>query len=339
MFHPTYELTPKLLTTITAIERLYGQIEALRIPQKLELNLTRTNLVKSTYASNRIEGNPLSESEVTNLLLGDRVPVNRDEKEVVNYFAILKHLNSYKDTTITVETIVSLHKQLMTGVDTIAGHIRDVQVVVGHYKKEQGDVSLRVKHNPPYHKKAEIERALAELLAWVETSGQLPAVIAAGLFHHQFVYIHPFEDGNGRLCRILTAVWLLNRGYAINRYFVLDDYYDIDRDQYSDMLHSADSGNQTRWLEYFSDGMKFSLQGALAKFTDAMRSLRFEEQPTPKEREALKILEEYKEITAPKVAQLMAVSRQQAHALLRSLVDKGLVEKKGITKRSYYVIK
>ena len=164
-------------------------------------------------------------------------------------------------------------------------------------------------------------------------------MLQTGLFHHQFVYLHPFEDGNGRVCRILIAVLLLNRGYGINRYFVLDDYYDIDRDHYSDMLHSADTGNCTRWLTYFSEGMKYSLQSALSKYTDAMRMLRFEEQPTPKEREALAILEEYKEVTAPKVAEILKVSRQQAHALLRSLVDKGLVEKKGITKRSYYVIK
>ncbi|MEK7065579.1 MAG: Fic family protein, partial [Patescibacteria group bacterium] len=325
MYTPTYELTPQLLSLITTIERLYGQIEALRIPTKLELNLTRANLVKSTFASNRIEGNPLSEAEVTNLLLGDRVPVNRDEKEVVNYFAILKHLSDYQDKLITLDTIVDLHKQLLSGVDTIAGHIRDVAVVIGHYKKEKGDVSLRVKHNPPFHKKTDIEKALKELLEWMQTSKELPAALQAGLFHHQFVYLHPFEDGNGRVCRILIALLFLNRGYAINRYFVLDDYYDIDRDHYSDMLHSADTGNLTRWLTYFSEGMKYSLQSALSKYTDAMRTLRFEEQPTPKERGALRIVEEYKEVTAPKVAEILKVSRQQAHALLRSLVDKGLV--------------
>ena len=85
--------------------------------------------------------------------------------------------------------------------------------------------------------------------------------------------------------------------------------------------------------------MKFSREGSHVKFTDGLRALRFEDQPTPKERETLKILEEYKEVTAPKVASLLSVSRQQAHALLKSLVEKGLVEKKGITKRSYYVIK
>src|SRR3990167_5505726 len=120
MYTPKYELTPQLLSLMTTIERYYGQIEALKIPAKLELNLTRANMVKSTYASNRIEGNPLSEAEVTNLLLNDRVPVNRDEKEVVNYFAILGKISSYKNQTITLNTITSLHRELMTGVSDIA---------------------------------------------------------------------------------------------------------------------------------------------------------------------------------------------------------------------------
>lgn len=340
MFKPVYELTPRLLLSITTSERLYGQIEALKVPKKLELNLTRDNLVTSSFASNKIEGNPLSHAEVTNLLLNDRVPVNRDEKEVVNYYDILKHLEEFTHGPLTVASIKELHKRLMTGVDPHPGEIRNVQVVVGHYKEEKGDVSLTVKHNPPHHNEKDIEKALEELIEWVKKSKEdIPAVLLAGIFHHQFVYIHPFEDGNGRTCRIVSALILLSRGYAINKYFILDDYYDIDRDHYSDMLHSADQGDLTRWLSYFTDGMKYALQSALIKYTDAIRTLSFEEQPTPKEKEALTILQEFHEITAPQVAEKLKVTRQQAHALLKSLVEKGLVEKKGKTKSSYYSIK
>jgi len=95
MFKPKFKLTQKLLSNIGQIERFYGQLEGLKIPKKLEINLQRDNLIQSSYVSNSIEGNPLSLREVTNLLLDERVPVNRDEKEVVNYFAILQNLNSY----------------------------------------------------------------------------------------------------------------------------------------------------------------------------------------------------------------------------------------------------
>ncbi len=81
MQKPKYRLTQELLKNMTEIERLYGNLEALKDPKSLYTNLERDNLIKSSYASNKIEGNPLSVAEVTNLLLGDRVPANRDEKE------------------------------------------------------------------------------------------------------------------------------------------------------------------------------------------------------------------------------------------------------------------
>lgn len=339
MYQPTYKLTNKLLTNITQVERLYGQIEGLKLPKKLELNLTRHNLIQSSYASNRIEGNPLTLPEVTNLLLDDRVPTNRDEKEVVNYFGILQHLTEYKDRPMDISLVKELHKRLMTGVDETAGQIRNVKVVVGKYKEEKGNVSLRVKHDPPYHDRLSIEKYLKELFTWSDSSGELPIVIQTGAFHHQFVYLHPFEDGNGRVCRLLTALLFIRRNYLINKYFVLDDYYDIDRQQYSDMLHSADSGDKTEWLEYFSDGVKYSLQSALARAKEAIMSLRIDEQPTPKEREVLKMIQEKHEITSQMVAKALRVSRQQAHGLLSNLVDKGLIDKKGSTKSSYYFMK
>jgi Fic family protein len=336
MANPTYTLTDHLLVNITQIERFYGQIEALKVPHELEIDLTRRNLIKSSYASNRIEGNPLTLPEVTNLILDDRVPVNRDEKEVVNYFNILKKLDSYREVQLNLELVMDLHAQLLKGVDKTAGQIRDVMVVVGKYKEEKGNVSLSVKHNPPFHKRVQIEKALVTLFEWLKEKSEIPIAIRTGLFHHQFVYLHPFEDGNGRVCRLLTALLFIKSGYLINKYFVLDDYYDIDRQQYSDALHSADNGDKTIWLEYYSDGVKYSLQSALAKFKNAVMTLKFDQKPTPKEREVLEIAQEKPDITSGDIVARLKVSRQQAHNLLRSLVEKKLLTKKGITKNSFY---
>ena len=339
MYEPVYQLSNALIANITAIERLYGQIESLRLPKSLELNLHRRNMITSSYASNKIEGNPLTLPEVTNLLLDDRVPATRDEKEVVNYFGILERLDEYQSKPFSSELIRSLHKELLTGVDETAGVIRNVQVVVGKFKKEEGNVSLKVKHNPPFHTRAEIEPALTELCTWTNKPSEIPAAIQAGLLHHQFVYIHPFEDGNGRVCRILTALHFIKHGYHINRYFILDDYYDIDRVEYSDMLHTADSGDKTRWLEYFTKGVQYSLQSALARSKEAIKTLSFEDKPTPKEREVLTIIQERPQVTSQDIVGLLKVSRQQAHALLRSLLEKGLIDKKGKTKNSHYFLK
>lgn len=340
MFNPQYSLIPKLITNISQIERLYGQLEGLRIPKKLEINLERDNLIQSSYISNSIEGNPLSLPEVTNLLLDDRIPVNRDEKEVKNYFEILKSLPQYTRQPISLTTVTKIHQRLMSGVnEKIAGQIRNKRVVVGKYIKESGKAKLLVRHEPPFHQKAQIEQEITELLDWVKKRADFPTVVKAGVFHHHFVFLHPFEDGNGRVCRLVTALIFLENNYLINRYFVLDDYYDIDRVLYSDKLHSADAGDKTEWLEYFSDGVKHSLKSVLAKVKRLVIQLRIEERLSAREEEVLKIMEKKKEITSPELAEILQVSRQQAHNLLRAMVEKGFLDKKGKTKGSYYFVK
>jgi Fic family protein len=146
----------------------------------------------------------------------------------------------------------------------------------------------------------------------------------------------PFVDGNGRTVRLLTALLLLQAGYAVNKYFVLDDYYDVDRLAYSDALHTADKGNSTTWIEYFSSGIKYSLQSAIAKARNALSTLRINQRPSQREQELLKIIPDTGEITSSEAASALGVSRQQAYNLLSALVQKGLLKKLGGTKNSYY---
>jgi Fic family protein len=149
-------------------------------------------------------------------------------------------------------------------------------------------------------------------------------------------------DGNGRLARILTAYYLLLKQYEVVRYFILDDFYDMDRQTYSDMLHTADNGDKTEWLEYFLEGVAYSLQAALGRINDLKRS-NLEEITgekrvlvTPREEEVLQIIIDKKAIKSSDLEESFDVTRQQAHALLASLVKKGLLEKFGSTKSSYY---
>jgi len=340
MLQPKFNLSPEIITNLTKIERLYGQLEGLRIPKKLELNLERDHLIKSTYISNSIEGNPLSLPEVTNLLLGDRVPANRDEREIKNYFDLLKSLDQYVTLPLTLDTITNLHGKLLKSVDNqIAGNIRNTRVIVGGYETEDGIPKLQVKHEPPFHKKLEIEQSLSELLNWVEKDKDTSPLLKIGIFHHQYVYIHPFVDGNGRTCRLLTALIFLKYNYQINKYFVLDDYYDIDRFEYSDKLSTADKGDKSEWLTYFTNGVKYSLQSALSRIETAMQSERVSARPTPKEQKILIYLGSHVEATSQDLVSEFNISRQQAHKLLAGLVDKGYVQKKGDTKGSFYKLK
>jgi len=333
MLTPKYSFSNKILTNLREIERFYGNLEARQVPKSLLLNLERNNLIQSSFASNSIEGNPLSQIEVTNLLLNDRIPTNRDEKEIVNYSTILKSMGGFIDKDFNLDLILSVHQKLMNGVnEKIKGQIRNNKVVVG-MKLPNGKIII--KHNPPFHKKTDINNALQKLIDWVNSSQEQP-ILKAGIFHHEFVYIHPFEDGNGRTCRLLTALILLKNQYQINKYFVLDDYYDIDRQLYSTSLNTADKGDKNTWLEYFTDGVKYSLQSALGKIETGLSKIQFDLRPTKRQQDVLVLIQKYHQLTSDNVVNELKISRQAAHKLLKSLVDKGLLEKVGSTKNSYY---
>ncbi len=341
MFEPKFTYTAKIVNQLGLIERLYGQLISEKLIPSLALKLSEENQILATHYSTSIEGNPLSPRDVTNIILGDQIPVTKSEKEVKNYFSVLNHAFLYarKREPISTELTKKLHHELMRDIELKdLGEFRDGSVFVGHKTKTE----IVVKHNPPFHTLKEIQDALGQLYDWLGKEDDTHPLIKAGIMHHQFAYIHPFFDGNGRLARILTVYYLLLKHYEVAKYFILDDYYDVDRQLYSDTLHTADKGDKTEWLAYFLDGIAYSLQAALARIEElknkGLDDVTGEKRVlvTAREEEVLQILIDKKAVKTTDVQDELSVSRQQAHSLLASLVKKGLVTKFGITKTSYY---
>jgi Fic family protein len=341
MFEPKFAYTSKIVNELAAIERLYGQLLGEKLIPSLALKLSQENQVLATHHSTSIEGNPLSPQDITNIVLGDQIPVTKSEKEVKNYFTVLNRIAvlAKKHEPITTDLTQKLHHDLLLSLDkSDLGRFRDGPVFVGHKTK----IEVVVKHNPPFHSVNEIEKALKNVYEWLIRKDSLHPLIKAGIFHHEFAYIHPFFDGNGRLARVLTTYYLLLNNYEVSKYFILDDFYDIDRQLYSDTLHTADKGDNTAWLEYFLEGIAVSLQGALARINDlkqkSLEEAKGEKRAivTSREEEVLQIVLDKKAIKTTDIQNALSVTRQQAHALLHSLVKKGLLEKFGKTKTSYY---
>lgn len=341
MFEPKFSFTMKIVNELSAIERLYGQLLGEKLIPSLALTLSEENQILATHYSTSIEGNPLSPRDVTNIILGDQIPTTKSELEVKNYFSVLNKIFilAKKKEPITTAMTTELHHELMRDIEKKdLGHFRDGSVFVGHKTK----VEIVVKHTPSYHNQKEITKALEELYEWVMKPDDLYPLVKAGIMHHQFAYIHPFFDGNGRMARILTAYYLMLKRYEVVRYFILDDFYDIDRSLYSGTLHTADKGNETQWLEYFLEGIAFSLQAAQSRIGD-LKKKNLEEIEgekrvlvTNREEDVLEIVLDKKAIKTQDIVEILSVTRQQAHALLASLVKKGLLTKYGITKTSYY---
>ncbi|HSX40389.1 MAG TPA: hypothetical protein VLF68_02130, partial [Candidatus Saccharimonadales bacterium] len=92
MFEPKFSYTPKIVNNIALIERLYGQLLGEKLIPSLSLKLSEENQILATHYSTSIEGNPLSPRDVTNIILGEQIPVTKSEKEVKNYFSVLTHM-------------------------------------------------------------------------------------------------------------------------------------------------------------------------------------------------------------------------------------------------------
>ncbi len=341
---PLFTYTSKLVNLLAQTQGQNEQLKAEAEIPSLALRLIQENQMLATHYSTSIEGNPLSQREVTNILLDDKVPTTKSEKEVKNYFEVLNRISvlAREGRPIDIELTLNLHRDLMKDLDSKdIGQFRDGDVVVGHREKT-GEIVI--KHNPPAHKAEQIEQMLTKLYADVESDKENHPLIKAGLLHHGFAYIHPFFDGNGRMARILTAYYLLLNGYEVTKYFVLDDYYDIDRTQYSDMLHLADTGDKTKWLEYFLEGINYSLESALKRVgnmkKDKIDSLTGEKRVlvSRREEEVLQLILEKNFVKTSDIATAFGVSRQQAQSLLYSLVKKEIIIKEGKTKSSYYRI-
>ncbi len=334
MFNPHFTYTHKLVNKLLKINSIRDFIVNAPVIVEMESTLKRESRLKSAHHSTAIEGNPLSLNQVDRLSKGIKIEgQKRAMQEVLNYLKVLNNMDTYiEDGKITKNTLLKLH-------ENITHYTVEYTYLEGQYRTEPVYVvnSARdVVFKPPNANQVPYE--MDNLLLWINNSAhELNAVISAGIIHYEFVRIHPFVDGNGRTARALAALYLYMSGFDVD--FTLDEYYDHDRQAYYDALNSADEKTQdlTTWLLYFLEGFLTSIEQI------KNRIIIFpEKQKIKLSAKNLKILEYIHlngSITNSEVQKLLNISRQGAYKDLRNLMDKGIIQKKGGSRSTYYVIK
>lgn len=346
MFHPSFTITNKILTSIAKIEAAEEVIRHAPLLPLWEKQFRQDAVVRAVYHGTHIEGNKLGMDEAKDVLLGKEVVARqRDIQEVINYRKVIEFIDEEakrKIDKITVQLIKKLHRLVAYKIlaDEEAGEFRMKQVVVRN--SQTGEIT----HRPPAP--VEVPFLMREYAYWLNKDDQngIHAVLKAGIAHHELVRIHPFLDGNGRVARALAMLILLLGGYDIKRFFSLEEYYDKDARLYYESLQKATAGSLTSWLEYFTHGSAVELGRIKEKVLKLSRDVKMKERfggqqiyLTERQIKIIEYIEEVGYLQNQNFPTLFPdISEDTVLRDLHDLIRKRLMKKIGRTKAARYVM-
>lgn len=338
-FTPNFNITPKLASCLMRIEAAKQAVQDLPITPSVLATLRETARVFSTHYSTMIEGNRLTQEQVSKVIEErQHFPGReRDEKEVLGYYAALEKLEQITDTgKIVTEThIQTLHALVLAeGRKKVKPTpYRDGQNVIRD-GRTRGIVYM-----PPEAK--EVPVLMRELVTWITSSERLefPCPMRAAIAHYQFATIHPCYDGNGRTARLLTTLILHLGGYGLKGLYSLEEYYARNLGGYYEALtvgpgHNYYDGRAeadiTKWVEYFCAGMAESFESVKRRAQESAGSGAQDYSPAlrnldPRQRKALELFRHNSTITSHDVGVLFGISDRAARNLLSAWVDDGFV--------------
>ncbi len=228
-------LTNDILKYITEIEKNRYKISTVKLPRSVASKLRKNSKKKSSYASNKIEGNPLSEKQVDEVIENDeRKHFLKPEQEVRNYFLALNYLEEIakKKEPFSKRLILDVQKYVEKGASKEKIGLRGSMppgVLFAVYDSQSGNAD----YIPPEY--CDVPDLLDELVEYVNTTDDHPLIVAA-VVHYQLVTIHPFEDGNGRTARLLSGYILDINGYGFNGIGSLEEYFAYDINEYYEAI-------------------------------------------------------------------------------------------------------
>ncbi len=329
-FEPKFTITPRMASDLMRIEGAKEAVVHLPITASVLTTLRETARLFSTHYSTMIEGNLLTQEQVSRVIgRVEHFPGReRDEKEVLGYYAALERVEQFARAreAVTERQVQLLHALVLAGGKAAVKPTpyRDGQNVIGDSR------SREIVYMPPEAK--DVPGLMGDLTAWFESSetAGLPCPVRAGLAHYQFATIHPYYDGNGRTARLLTTLILHLGGYDLKGLYSLEEYYARNLPAYYEALTVGPSHNYylgraeadlTHWVEYFCRGMAESFasvrkraeEAAGAGARDASVQLR---RLDPRQRKVLGLFRDRDMITSQEVERLFKVSPRTARNLL-----------------------
>ena len=332
----------EILIKVANIHEAKGRQEAYLVQKPEELNrLVEIAKIQSTEASNAIEGIRTTDSRLKQLVSEKTTPRNRNEKEIAGYRDVLSVINdSFEYIKLTPNYILQLHSILCSHNDEVnyGGKYKNVQNYISATDENGKSLTLFTPLSP-FETPIAMQNLCDEYNKAIEKRDVDPLVLIP-IFIHDFLCIHPFNDGNGRMSRLLTTLLLYKSGYYVGKYISLEAKISKIKDLYYDALFESQKG----WHEGIDDPTPFVkyllsiIEMAYEDFEDRVKLISKKASAYELVDNAIK--KKLGKVTKSDVAELCpSLSISAIEKAIAKMVEEGRLEKMGSGKTTYYVVK
>lgn len=343
----TIKITPELLALIAEIDEFKGAWRALGTLEPERLNaLRRVATIESIGSSTRIEGSTLSDREVERLLANLKIRsfTTRDEQEVAGYADVMELVfRSWKDIPITENYIRQMHRDLLAYSEKDERHRGNYKTATNSlaaFDTDGRQIGIVFETATPF----DTPRLMSELVLWLNETREAERIhplLIISVFIVVFLEIHPFQDGNGRLSRILTNLLLLQAGYAYVPYSSLESVIEHSKEGYYLALRQTQGTIRTKtpnwqpWVTFFLRALQQQKRRLATKVEQekivliALPEL------------AVKILDftrDHGRVTIGEMVRISGANRNTLKEHFRNLVEKKHLVKHGAGKATWYAL-
>ncbi|MCP4404925.1 MAG: Fic family protein [bacterium] len=346
--HFPFEATQRILQQIAYIDQFKGKWEILEQKENIYLKeLRRIATIQSVGSSTRIEGAILTDEEVKQLLNDVTITTfeTRDEQEVAGYYDVLELiLDHVQDIQFSENMVKQLHSLLLKYSDKDTRHRGEYKNLPNTVTARYPDGTTRIifEPTPPYLVKMEMER----LVTWTSealTATQIHPLLVVGAFVYEFLSIHPFQDGNGRLSRLLTTMLLLQHEYHFVQYISFEHIIEERKRRYYEVLmecqhqRSPESAEQIDvWMEFFLECIITLIQRLEHKYAHYQQAGAY---LNPRQRRVLTTLQEVQPAKMSDIhAALHDVPLNTLKKDVKYLVEQRRIEKIGKKRGTIYLL-
>jgi Fic family protein len=341
----TVRITPEILSLVAEIDEFKGAWRAIgRIAPERLSSLRRVATIESVGSSTRIEGARLTDREVEKLLANIRLGsfTTRDEQEVAGYAEVMENIfSAYEAISLSANHIRQLHRDLLahsTKDERHRGAYKTLSNNVEAFNEQGESLGIVFETASPF----DTPRRMEELIAWLDEQGRekrLHPLLVVAIFVVVFLEIHPFQDGNGRLSRILTTLLLLRGGYAYVPYSSLESIIEQSKESYYISLRRTQGTIRSAepdwnpWIEFFLR----ALHRQKTRLEKKMERERIILADMPElSVTLLELAREHGRITVAEAARITDASRHTIKDHLKALVDQGHLVLHGAGRGAWY---